>query len=177
MRGEDSFANKAIVWCLVLQVIIFQGNSIEVGDVSFTLMMKNEMFGLHRPLVVYRCKSSEKSLRWHESYPKSEFTWDFEVPPFGTGLVIHRCQFLSSQGTADVEIETLSMTSTLCGGHLCKYVIRPNATSYRLTTTTTKVFRREVEEISCSRRRCELEEEEELSKMDRSELEEENKSE
>ncbi|ESQ32140.1 hypothetical protein EUTSA_v10005491mg [Eutrema salsugineum] len=102
------------------------GNSVEVGDVSFTLLMRNEMYGLKRPLVAYRCTSSEKSLRWHESFPRSEFAWDFDVPPFGTGVVIHRCQFLSSQGTADVEIKTLSMTSVLCGGHLCKYVIRPD---------------------------------------------------
>ncbi|AED93522.2 Plant self-incompatibility protein S1 family [Arabidopsis thaliana] len=96
------------------------------GDVGFTLMMKNEMFGLKRPSVLYRCKAYDKSLRWHVSIPTAEFTWDFEVPPFGTGVVIHRCEFKSSQGTADVEIKTLSMTSTLCGGHLCKYVIRPN---------------------------------------------------
>lgn len=125
MRGENSVAIKALVWCLVLQSIIFQGNSI-VGDVGFTLMMKNEMYGLKRPSVVYRCKSSGKSLRWHVSIPHAEFAWDFEVPPFGTGVVIHHCEFQSSQGTANVEIKTLSMTSMLCGGHLCKYVIRPN---------------------------------------------------
>ncbi|CAH8272293.1 unnamed protein product, partial [Arabidopsis lyrata] len=96
------------------------------GDVGFKLMMKNEMYGLKRPSVLYRCKSSDKSLRWHISIPHAEFTWDFEVPPFGTGVVIHRCEFKSSQGTAEVEIKTLSMTSTLCGGHLCKYIIRPN---------------------------------------------------
>ncbi|EOA19542.1 hypothetical protein CARUB_v10002514mg [Capsella rubella] len=96
------------------------------GDVGFTLMMKNEMYGLKRPVVLYRCKSSNKSLRWHISSPHAEFKWDFEVPPFGTGVVIHHCEFRSSQGTAEVEIKTLSMTSMLCGGHVCTYVIRPN---------------------------------------------------
>ncbi|KAL0718165.1 hypothetical protein Bca4012_067487 [Brassica carinata] len=105
---------------------IIQGDSIEGGDVSFSIRLKNEMYGLKRPKVVYRCKSSEKSLRWHQSYRKTEFTWDFEVPPFGNGVVIHQCHFMSSQGTADVIIKTLSMTSFLCGGHVCKYVIRPN---------------------------------------------------
>ncbi|CAF1716174.1 unnamed protein product [Brassica napus] len=102
------------------------GDSIESGDVSFSIMLRNEMYGLRRPLVVYRCKSSGKSLRWHQSYRKQEFTWDFEVPPFGNGVVIHQCHFMSSQGTADVIIKTLSMTSILCGGHVCKYVIGPN---------------------------------------------------
>ncbi|CAN8252324.1 unnamed protein product [Cochlearia groenlandica] len=125
MRGGNSIINKTLLWCLVLQAIVHQGYSI-IGDVSFTLLMKNEMYGLKRPSVVYRCKSSEKSLRWHKSFPKTEFSWDFDVPPFGNGVVIHRCHFMSSQGTADVEIKTLSMTSMLCGGHLCKYVIRPN---------------------------------------------------
>ncbi|CAN8277217.1 unnamed protein product [Cochlearia groenlandica] len=125
MKGENSVVYKTLVWFLVLQAIIFRANSI-VGDVSFELLMKNEMYGLKRPSVMYRCKSSERSLRWHRSFPKSEFAWEFDVPPFGTGVVIHQCQFMSSQGTADVEIKTLSMTSMLCGGHVCKYVIRPN---------------------------------------------------
>ncbi|XP_010495509.1 PREDICTED: uncharacterized protein LOC104772616 [Camelina sativa] len=125
MRGANSVAIKALIWCLVLQGIIFQGNSI-VGDVGFTLVMKNEMYGLERPSVLYRCKSSGKSLRWHISTPHAEFAWDFEVPPFGTGVVIHRCEFRSSQGTAEIEIKTLSMTSMLCGGHTCSYVIRPD---------------------------------------------------
>ena len=126
MLEVNSFAKKAIVWCLVLQALIIQGDSIESGDVSFSIMLRNEMYGLRRPLVVYRCKSSGKSLRWHQSYRKQEFTWDFEVPPFGNGVVIHQCHFMSSQGTADVIIKTLSMTSILCGGHVCKYVIGPN---------------------------------------------------
>ncbi|CAN6877191.1 unnamed protein product [Brassica oleracea var. botrytis] len=126
MRGDYSIAKNGIVWCFVLQVIIFYVESIEVGDVSFTIAMKNEMYGLKRPSVVYRCKSSEKSLRWHRSRPKTQFSWDFDVPPFGNGVVIHICHFLSSQGTAHVEIRTLSMTSMLCGGHVCKYVIKPN---------------------------------------------------
>ncbi|KAG2316629.1 hypothetical protein Bca52824_019751 [Brassica carinata] len=126
MLEVNSVATKAIVWCLVLQAFIIQGDSIEGGDVSFSIRLKNEMYGLKRPKVVYRCKSSEKSLRWHQSYRKTEFTWDFEVPPFGNGVVIHQCHFMSSQGTADVIIKTLSMTSFLCGGHVCKYVIRPN---------------------------------------------------
>ncbi|CAH8363198.1 unnamed protein product [Eruca vesicaria subsp. sativa] len=125
MRRDYSIAKNAILCCLVLQLIIYEGESIEVGDVSFSLVMKNEMYGLKRPLVYYRCKSSEKSLRWHKSHPKTEFTWDFDVPPFGNGVVTHQCQFMSSQGTANVEIKTLSMTSMLCGGHVCKYVIRP----------------------------------------------------
>ncbi|CAA7017229.1 unnamed protein product [Microthlaspi erraticum] len=123
MRRENSVAKKALVWCLVLQVIIFQGSSV---DMAFTLMMKNEMYGLKRPAVVYRCKSGEKSLRWHQSSPDLEFSWDFGVPLYGTAVVIHRCKFLSSQGTADVEIKTLSMTTMLCGGNLCKYAIRPD---------------------------------------------------
>ncbi|KAL1212705.1 hypothetical protein V5N11_021260 [Cardamine amara subsp. amara] len=125
MRGEISIAIKALIWYLVMQVIVFQGNAV-VGDVGFTLMMKNEMYGLKRPSVLYRCKSSDKSLRWHISLPQADFSWDFEVPPFGNGVVIHTCEFRSSQGTAEVAIKTLSMTSMLCGGHLCKYVVRPN---------------------------------------------------
>ncbi|CAH8363181.1 unnamed protein product [Eruca vesicaria subsp. sativa] len=126
MFEVNDVAKRVIAWCLVLQAIIIQGDSVESGDVSFSIQLKNEMYGLKRPTVVYRCKSSEKSLRWHQSYMKTEFTWDFQVPPFGNGVVIHQCHFLSSQGTADVIIKTLSMTSILCGGHVCKYVIRPN---------------------------------------------------
>ncbi|XP_010520641.1 PREDICTED: uncharacterized protein LOC104799699 [Tarenaya hassleriana] len=113
-------------WFLAMQVISVPADAIVPGEVEFSILIKNEMYGLKRPTVVYQCRSPKKVFRWHKSVPKSEFSWDFNVPPFGTAVVVHRCHFRSSQGTADVEIKTISMTAMLCGGHLCKYVIKPN---------------------------------------------------
>lgn len=115
-----------VTWCLVLQVIILHGNSAETGDVDFTLLIKNEMYNFKKPAVFYHCQSSKKDIGWHKSVPSSEFSWNFEVPQFGNGVMIHNCEFRSRIGTANIEINTLSTTAILCDGQICKYAIRRN---------------------------------------------------
>ncbi|CAD5331454.1 unnamed protein product [Arabidopsis thaliana] len=104
----------------------FCGNSADSGDVDFSILIKNEMYNVDNPSVFYNCRSSKKDIGWHKSVPSSEFQWEFEVPQFGNGVMVHNCRFRSSAGTANVEIRTLSTTAMLCDGQTCKYAIRPN---------------------------------------------------
>ncbi|KAJ4911924.1 Plant self-incompatibility protein S1 family [Raphanus sativus] len=113
-----------IIWCLVSQAIILAGNS--AAGVDFSILIKNGMYNFKKPAVFYHCRSSKKDLGWHKSLPSSEFRWSFQVPKFGIGVMIHNCEFRSRLGTANIEIETLSTTAILCGGHKCKYAIRRN---------------------------------------------------
>lgn len=114
------------ILCLVFQVIILTVNSADSGDVEFSILIKNEMYNVKNPSVFYTCRSSKKDIGWHKSVPYSQFQWEFEVPQFGNGVMVHNCRFRSSIGTANVEIRTLSTTAMLCGGQTCNYAIRPN---------------------------------------------------
>ncbi|KAL1202189.1 hypothetical protein V5N11_018145 [Cardamine amara subsp. amara] len=63
---------------------------------------------------------------WHKSVPSSQFHWNFEVPEYGNGVMVHDCRFRSSVGTSNVKIRTMSTTAILCDGQMCKYAIRPD---------------------------------------------------
>ncbi|KAF8118207.1 hypothetical protein N665_0006s0199 [Sinapis alba] len=117
-----------IIRCLVFQAIILTCNSAASGggDVDFTILIKNEMHNFKNSTVFYHCTSSKKDMGWHRSVPSSEYHWSFKVPKFGTGVMIHSCEFRSRLGTANIEIKTLSTTAILCDGHICEYVVRRN---------------------------------------------------
>nr|VDC78643.1 unnamed protein product [Brassica rapa] len=61
------------------------------------------------------------------SVPSTEYHWSFKVPKFGNGVMIHKCEFRSRLGTANIEIDTLSTTAILCDGHVCEYAARGEA--------------------------------------------------
>ncbi|KAG2334271.1 hypothetical protein Bca52824_005451 [Brassica carinata] len=116
-----------IIWCLVSQAIILTCNSADAGgDVDFTILIKNEMHHFKKPTVFYHCTSSKKDMGWHRSVPSTEYHWNFKVPKFGNGVMVHNCEFRSRLGTANVEIDTLSTTAILCDGHVCEYAVRRN---------------------------------------------------
>ncbi|XP_013623781.1 PREDICTED: uncharacterized protein LOC106329642, partial [Brassica oleracea var. oleracea] len=117
-----------IIWCLVSQAIILTCNSAGSGrgDVDFTIVIKNEMHHFKKPAVFYHCTSKKKDMGWHRSVPSTEYHWSFKVPKFGNGVMIHKCEFRSRLGTANIEIDTLSTTAILCDGHICEYAVRRN---------------------------------------------------
>ncbi|KAJ0260812.1 S-protein [Hirschfeldia incana] len=118
---------KLIIWCLVFsQAIILTCSSAASrgGKVEFTILIKNEMDNLNKPAVFYHCTSSKKDMGWHRSVPSTEYHWSFKVPKFGTGVMVHNCEFRSRLGTANVEIDTLSTSAIVCNGHVCEYAVR-----------------------------------------------------
>ncbi|XP_010424065.1 PREDICTED: uncharacterized protein LOC104709097 [Camelina sativa] len=114
------------ILCLVSQVIIPTVNSADKGGVYFSILIKNEMYHVKKPSVFYNCRSPKKDIGWRKSFPSTDFEWEFKVPQFGNGVMVHKCRFRSSLGTANVEIRTLSTTAMLCDGQTCTYAIRPD---------------------------------------------------
>ncbi|XP_010536192.1 PREDICTED: uncharacterized protein LOC104811241 [Tarenaya hassleriana] len=116
---------KTLVSCLVLQAIATTGKSGSTPkNVDFAIRIRNEMHGTNRTTVFYHCWSAEKDYGWHKSFPAAEFSWHFDVLPYGNGVKIHSCEFRSSEGSINIEIETMSTTAMLCDGHVCVYAVR-----------------------------------------------------
>ncbi|XP_010535262.1 PREDICTED: uncharacterized protein LOC104810614 [Tarenaya hassleriana] len=125
---------KTLSLFLVLQVVIIPiTESKEIDYVNLNITIRNEMKGLKRPEVVYRCRSKRKDYGWRRSrVPGTQHTFPIVVEVNESVIpAIHLCNFRSVMGTADLVIRNTYLDAEVCPRSSCVHDVTPDGIKFR----------------------------------------------